>query len=343
MCDSESMKRVRLGITMGDPAGIGPEIILKVLRNRQVPDIDVVVYGARQVLELEEKNLGGWGDGVESLVDTLNVVDVMPSIRFEEHPAGQGDARGAQIQGRALQEAMEDAKAGRIDGIVTAPWNKELFETIGAPVVGHTEVLAEAFESPDVVMMLGGERLRVALVTVHLPLAEVAGRLSVERIVATTRTTVRGLARSFGIERPHVAVAALNPHAGEGGHMGSEEARIIMPAMERLRRAFPEVVFSGPLPADTLFAKYRGGKTPYDVVICMYHDQGLIPLKLVHFGASANVTLGLPVVRTSVDHGTAYDIAGRGIADEGSLAYAMELAVTMVRQRRTGREGRGRS
>ena len=333
MSDSESLKKP-LGITLGDPSGIGPEIILKALwkRRRSGPSETIRIYGSPSVLKEEDRYLQEVLPDYESPLKegAVEVVDVVPEYHWEKRCSGEGDHRGAELQLRALKRAMEAAREEEIAAIVTAPWNKELFSKIDHPVVGHTEVLAEFFETPEVVMMLGGDALKVALVTTHIALGEVAERLSEEKIYGTTAVTIRGLKDSLGIDAPRVAVAGLNPHAGEGGHMGSEEIEMIVPALERLQRDFPEAEFVGPLPADTLFAKYRGGKRPFDVVICMYHDQGLIPLKLMHFGSSANVTLGLPVVRTSVDHGTAYDIAGKGIADEGSLLYALGLAEQMA-------------
>jgi 4-hydroxythreonine-4-phosphate dehydrogenase len=177
-------------------------------------------------------------------------------------------------------------------------------------------------------MMLAGERLRVSLVTTHVPLSRVSQELTSQRVEQVIRTTVSDLRRWFGIEAPQIAVCGLNPHAGEAGHLGLEEREVIEPTLARLAGELGEGVgLVGPLPSDTLFARYGGGSAPYDAVICMYHDQGLIPLKLLHFGESANLTLGLPVLRTSVDHGTAYDIAGRGQADASSMRYAMELAV----------------
>jgi 4-hydroxythreonine-4-phosphate dehydrogenase len=174
-------------------------------------------------------------------------------------------------------------------------------------------------------MMLGGDRQRVSLVTTHLPLSQVPARLTQARICEVARVTHLALRDCWGIAQPRLAVAGLNPHAGEAGTMGTEDRDIIAPAVETLRQEGLRA--DGPWPADTLFAKARPGQSwPYDAVICMYHDQGLIPLKLLHFGQSANITLGLPLVRTSVDHGTAYDIAGQGVADAGSLAYALDLA-----------------
>jgi 4-hydroxythreonine-4-phosphate dehydrogenase len=206
--------------------------------------------------------------------------------------------------------------------------NKALFGEVGLPVTGHTEILADRTEAPDHVMMLAGDTLRVALVTTHLPLSQVAAALSTEKILSTVRTTARDLRRLFGIKRPRIAVAALNPHAGELGNIGREEIEFITPAIDAARSE--GIKARGPFAADTLFAKVNvEGEWPYDAVVCMYHDQALIPLKLVEFGRSANITLGLPIVRTSVDHGTAYDIAGKGTAETGSLRYALKVAAKL--------------
>jgi 4-hydroxythreonine-4-phosphate dehydrogenase len=199
----------------------------------------------------------------------------------------------------------------------------------GYPFEGHTQLLSELTHTPDPVMMLAGERLRVALATIHCPLREVPSRLSVDKIVRTILVTGKALKEDFGLVAPRLSVAALNPHGGESGLFGSEEIEIIAPAVERARGEGFRV--EGPLPADTLF--YRAASGEFDAVVAMYHDQGLIPLKLLHFSNAVNVTLGLPLVRTSVDHGTAYDIAGKGRADPASLRAAIALAAEMIRNR----------
>ena len=299
--------------------------------------VEVVIYGSRRVLELEDAFLTENWEGYRSPLkrDSVVIEEVTPEIEWSRRPAGESDERGARIQRAALNRAMEAAQSGDIDAIVTAPWNKALFAKIGEPVEGHTEVLARYFDAPEVVMMLAGPRLRVSLVTTHIALAQVAGALRAEEIKKAIRVTARSLQESFGLEQPTIAVCGLNPHAGEGGHMGREEIELIEPTLVEVTRSseLEGVRLVGPLPADTLFAKFSGGRQPFDGVICLYHDQGLIPLKLLHFGESANITLGLPVIRTSVDHGTAYDIAGEGIADEGSMLFALKMALMMARRR----------
>jgi 4-hydroxythreonine-4-phosphate dehydrogenase len=339
---------MKIAITIGDAAGVGPEVILKALRHAIGDDVTPVVFGSRQVLLQENETLGddAWADSelrshfracrqVGDVIDdgvSSAVVDVLPEEDFSGVEKGVQDTRCARLQMAAFKRAVEAAQAGEVDAVVTAPWNKSLFETIDEPAVGHTEVLADTFQTSQPVMMLAGPRLRVSLVTTHVPLRRVAGRLTRGRLRSVMRTTVGGLRRRFGIDHPEVAVCGLNPHAGEQGTMGDEEGEVIEPAIRELSSELGELAtLQGPYPADTLFAKFRSGAAPFDAVVSMYHDQGLTPLKLLHFGESANLTLGLPIIRTSVDHGTAYDIAGRGIADAGSMRYAIELATDMAR------------
>ncbi len=338
-----------LALTVGDVAGIGPEVSLKALA-KPLPEARVCLYAPLPCLLAEDARLSarlsGWRPMTPRLVAVTSpdqpvapgqiaVLDPAPELDWAAPiTPGQPDARCARLQLAALELAIAHARAGSVDGICTAPWNKGLFAQIGAPTVGHTEVLARAFGVEDHVMMLAGARLRVALVTVHVPLSQVSAGLTRARLLDTLRTTASELGRWFGLSAPRLAVCGLNPHAGEGGVMGREELEIISPALEEARQRLG-VSITGPLPADTLFARFGGADaTPWDAVICMYHDQGLIPLKLLHFGRSANITLGLPILRTSVDHGTAHDIAGQGVADEGSMRYAMELAVTMAQHQR---------
>lgn len=337
---------MKIGISMGDPSGIGPEVILKALQAPLAQGVSPIIFGSHAVMMRVDQMLLKSKGEYESLADRIEliedvaddigaghigVLDVLPQLNAEKIPFGERNERSAQLQLAAFHRAVTASQTGAIDAIVTAPWTKELFRIIDMPPVGHTEILAEAFAAPDHVMMLAGPRLRVSLVTTHLPLKDVSAALEHERIKSVIRTTAADLKRLFGVEHPDIAVCGLNPHAGESGVMGDEEERIIAPALKELAVEFGDTVeLSGPHPADTLFARYRDGRKPFDAVVCIYHDQGLIPLKLLHFGQSANITLGLPIVRTSVDHGTAYDIAGWGVADPGSMRYALELAVEMA-------------
>jgi 4-hydroxythreonine-4-phosphate dehydrogenase len=238
--------------------------------------------------------------------------------------------------GRAMAEYISWACDACIDGhaagMVTAPINKQALQAAGADFPGHTELLADRCQVDQVVMMLAGERLRVCLVTTHCALREVPQRLTAQRILTTLRIASTSLQKQFGIKKPRLAVLALNPHAGEGGLFGDEEMRLIVPAIAAARAE--GIVASGPHSADTLFWFAVQGQ--YDAVICMYHDQGLIPLKLLHFDDGVNVTLGLPIVRTSVDHGTAYDLAGTGKASPVSLIAAVKMAAEMAEKQECG-------
>ena len=334
-----------IAITLGDGAGIGPEILLQLMR-RADNRADAVIYGSGHVMRLAAAQLtpddplplqliplDQWCAGAPppqpGAARIVDVTSEMPPdarlqlARMDAIPFGEEVAAFGHLQRHALLAAIDDALAGRVRAICTAPLTKALFARAGLPVTGHTELLSERTRTPDAVMMLAGERLRVALVTTHLPVSAISSHLTQEAIESTLRVTWRDLSTRWGIANPRIAVAALNPHAGEQGNMGHEEDAVIRPAIEAARA--DGVLAEGPFPADTLFARLRGD-WPFDAVVCMYHDQGLIPLKLTHFGASANITLGLPIVRTSVDHGTAYDIAGRGVADAGSMQYALDLA-----------------
>jgi 4-hydroxythreonine-4-phosphate dehydrogenase len=281
-----------IAVTAGDPSGIGPEIAVKAVRDpRVVGACRCVIYGPHAAADLAA------------------------------FPAGQVAAASGRAAHDAIVAAVTDALAGRVDAIATAPINKAAFAAAGLPWRGHTELLAHLCGAADVAMMFWSDRLRVVLATVHIPLAEVPRALTRDRLLATARLTAASLPR-FGIPAPRLAVAGLNPHAGEDGLLGTEDRDVIAPAVEAARAEGLHIV--GPLPADTLFVRAARGE--FDAVIAAYHDQGLVPVKLLAFGRAVNVTLGLPIVRTSVDHGTAFDIARKGIADEGSLVEAILLA-----------------
>jgi 4-hydroxythreonine-4-phosphate dehydrogenase len=310
---------------MGDPAGIGPEVLIKSLNQNDWPaNTEFIVFGSHRLLTQEARALDLEMLGVQ-------IQDVGPDADLGQLTWGESSPVAATIQLRAFQKAVDAVTSGTVDAIVTAPWTKHQFELIDREPIGHTDILADTFPKSNAVMMLAGPALRVALCTTHIPLADVSGRLDAGTIEQTTQTTVRGLRQRFAIQSPRIAVCGLNPHAGEQGSMGREELDFISSTVEKLNKQLPDAKVIGPRPADTLFAAYSENNWPYDAVICMYHDQGLIPLKMAHFGASANITLGLPIIRTSVDHGSAYDIAGKGIADPGSMNYAIETALEMVR------------
>lgn len=327
-----------IGITMGDPVGIGPEIIAKALACPELRTVcQPVIFGDRLVITHEMQKLGMAAElGVRktftrsSLGPDPELITVSALDPAELLPGRPTPATSAAMAS-AIIEAVRYARAGEIDAIVTAPINKQALNQAGYDFPGHTEMLAHLTGASDVVMMLAGERLRVVLVTIHCALADVPQRLSIEAIVKTATITNTELKRFFTRGAvPRIAIAGLNPHAGENALFGCEEQTIIGPAVERLRAQ--GLTVSGPHPPDTVF--YAAVRGDYDVVVCMYHDQGLIPLKLLHFEDGVNITLGLPIIRTSVDHGTAYDIAGRGLASPASMLSAVTTAAAMARANR---------
>ena len=283
----------RVAITSGDPAGIGPEIARRAAADRRVLEACVpVLYGP--------PDAASFAPGVLS-----------------------GDAGRAAYD--VIVRAVDDAQGGRVDAIATAPVNKEAFRLAGLPWNGHTDLLAHLTAAPHVAMLFYSDALRVVLATVHIALADVPRALTQASLEATIDLTARELPR-FGIARPRIAVAGLNPHAGEHGLFGHEEGTTIGPAIAACRARGVDV--SGPFPGDTIFLRAHRGE--FDVVVACYHDQGLIPVKLVAFGQAVNVTIGLPIVRTSVDHGTAFDIAGKGVADPESMIAAVLLAARLA-------------
>jgi 4-hydroxythreonine-4-phosphate dehydrogenase len=285
-----------VALTVGDPAGIGPEIVDKAMADPRVLDAcEPVRYG-------------------------LSAAEA--ARRF---PAGRLSAATGQAAYEAIEAAVADARAGRVEAIATAPVSKEAFAMAGVPWPGHTNLLAHLCGAPRVAMMFHSDRLRVVLATVHVPLSDVARALTPGRLRDAIELTQEALPR-FGWAHPRIAVAGLNPHAGEHGLLGHEEETIITPVVAGCREAGIDV--RGPFPADTLFLRAVRGE--FDVVVACYHDQGLVPVKLLAFGESVNVTLGLPIIRTSVDHGTAFDIAGHGVADESSLVAAVRLAARLA-------------
>jgi 4-hydroxythreonine-4-phosphate dehydrogenase len=285
----------RIGVTVGDPAGIGPEIAVKAAADPALAALcDIVLYGPATPAEIS---------------------------RFSP---GRVSAEAGRAACDAIVRAVEDARAGRISAIATAPVNKAAFAAAGLSWRGHTDLLAHLTGAPDVAMLFYSEPLRVVLATVHIALGEVPHALTRDRVEAVASLTARELPR-FGYPSPRPALAGLNPHAGEQGVIGREDDEVLAPAVAACRSR--GIRIEGPLPADTVFV--RAVRGDYDAVIACYHDQGLIPVKLVAFGRAVNVTLGLPIIRTSVDHGTAFDIAGRGVADASSLVEAIKLAVRL--------------
>lgn len=326
-----STQPVSVAITMGDPAGIGPEVIAKALADEQVrATLRPLLYGDDEVFAsacalagvddwLPRRKLGEATPPEGALV-------VCSRLGEEERRPATPSPAGGRAQRDYLEAAIASLRDGSVRALCTGPIRKVAIQEAGLDFPGHTELLAERFGVPKVVMMLAGPVLRVALATTHLPLAEVASRLDVAGLVESLRIVDRSLREQFRIAEPRIAVCGLNPHAGEEGLFGDEEGRVIRPAIERVR--VEGIDAEGPYPADGLFP--TAAKGGWDAVVAMYHDQGLIPVKTVHRESAVNITLGLPIVRTSPDHGVAYDIAGKGVADPRSTREALLLAARLA-------------
>ncbi len=304
--------RRRIGISIGDPAGIGPEVVAAALRAIPSADAELVVYGDIDAL----RSRGGVLEGIETHAHS--------SARVSPGRPDPSSARGIVS---AIQAAARDCLSGSLDAIATAPISKEVIAAGGFSYPGHTELLEETCGAGRAVMLLVGRGLRVGLATIHCALREVPDRLSTAGILEVLAIMHADLERRFGIHAPRIAVCGLNPHAGEAGRFGDDEARVIAPAIASARAR--GIAASGPYSADSLFHRAVAGE--FDAVLAMYHDQGLGPLKTHAFGEAVNVTLGLPIVRTSVDHGTAFDIAGQGRADSRSMIEAVRLALELSR------------
>ncbi len=320
-----------VGISLGDPSGIGPEVTLKALALQRVKRALVpVVFGDAGALPGAEK----WERcTLEALVSGSRGPPKRPTlVEVSKLPArmrrpGMPTPEGGRAQYGYVRAAIEAAKAGAVDAICTAPVSKEGISRAGIPFMGHTEVLADAW-GREVLMLMAGPRLRVALATNHLPIAEVPRALQVGKLIAQLELLARGVKPLVGRRAVRLGVCGLNPHAGEGGLLGREEVEIISPAIEQARAKGLKV--DGPLPADGLFARAAQPGFPYDAVLAMFHDQGLVAAKALDFEETVNVTLGLPVPRTSPDHGTAYDIAGKGVASAVPMASALLMAAQLA-------------
>jgi 4-hydroxythreonine-4-phosphate dehydrogenase len=323
-----------LAVALGDPAGIGPEIVVKAWEARRREGLPLF-FAVGDVRSIEAV----WPGPVKRITDPREAVQVfdraLPLMSVEDGgdiTPGEPNLEGARCSLDSLEVATGLTRSGAAAALVTGPVSKAQLYAIGFTHPGQTEFVAErcGISGDNVVMMLAGPDLRVVPVTTHLPLIEVARSLSVEVIVAKARTTVRGLQRSFGIERPRLAFAGFNPHAGEGGAIGTEEIDLVLPAIEQLREEGIDAL--GPYAADTMF--HARARAAYDAAICLYHDQALIPLKTLYFDQGVNMTLGLPIVRTAPDHGTAFPIAGRGKAHPGAMIAAIRLAAQAALQRK---------
>lgn len=319
-----------LAITAGEPAGIGPDLCLQLADHAQ----PLVVIADKSLLQQRALQLGINVPLHDYTLDAPCASGKLSVLHVPlAHPvqAGKLDTANSPYVLETLRRALQACVSGEFSGMVTAPVHKGVINDAGIAFTGHTEFLAEQTQTPLVVMMLVGGNLRVALATTHLPLREVADAITAPLLDSVLRIMQRDLQQRFGIAQPRILVAGLNPHAGEGGHLGREEIEVMIPVLDKLRAEGMSV--SVPLPADTLFAAHRLREC--DAVLAMYHDQGLPVLKHASFGEGVNITLGLPIIRTSVDHGTALELAGTGKANVGSLLEAIKVATEMVRNERT--------
>lgn len=334
------MSKVKVGITHGDFNGIGYEVILKTLEDERCVELFTpVLYCSSQALSYYRKGLGvnisirynmvkSAADAVEN---ELNIVEVNTDGSEVTVMHGQPSSLAGKLAERALLAAREDLVKGDLDAVVTAPINKEVMGQGGFPFVGHTDFFADPFkDSSEPMMLFASNELKVALLTIHMPLKEVSEFLTKDKIVRAIGSLERTMHQDFGIEKARIAVLGLNPHAGENGLLGREEVDIITPALQEAWDAGYHVF--GPFAADGFWGS--GNYRQFDVVLSMYHDQGLIPFKLLAMDEGVNITCGLPIIRTSPDHGTAFDIAGKGVANEASMRNAIYRAIDICRNRK---------
>ena len=320
----------RIALTAGEPAGIGPDLCLAIAHRALTAEL--VCLADRTLLEQRARALGlsielrEYDAGAPPRAHTPGSLTVLHTPLAVPCIPGKLDTRNARYVLQLLDRAIDGCVSGEFAAVVTAPVQKSVINDAGVPFTGHTEYLADRTHAPRPVMMLTTGAIRVALATTHLPLKEVSAAITIDSLCEVIEILDRDLRRSWALSQPRIAVCGLNPHAGESGHLGDEEIRVISPAIERLKAR--GIAVSGPLPADTLFVpRILAG---YDAVLAMYHDQGLPVVKHAGFDHAVNVTLGLPIIRTSVDHGTALDLAGTGRAESGSLEAAVTLAVEMT-------------
>jgi 4-hydroxythreonine-4-phosphate dehydrogenase len=327
----------RIAITSGEPAGIGPDLCVMLAQHDF--NAHITIIGDKEVLQARASQIGNSGTGLEdnihaasrlsifdNLNDKFNLLHIAAPTKVQ---AGKLDVANSDYILRMLQRATEGCMSGEFDAMVTAPVHKGIINEAGIAFSGHTEYLAELTHTPQVVMMLVGGGLRVALATTHLALKDVPAAITRENLETTIRILHKDLIQKFGRQSPQILVSGLNPHAGEDGYLGREEIEIINPVLEKLRAEGMNLI--GALPADTLFTKKYLDNA--DCVLAMYHDQGLPVLKHASFGQGVNVTLGLPIIRTSVDHGTALDLAGTGKIEIGSMLVAIELAIELANKK----------
>ena len=341
-------RRIPIALTIGDPSGIGPEIAAALLASGDDFGADIALIGAADALTAAVRAAGapvprviGTGGSVTESILLDSLAEGSPVIidtgGGREVPGGGPSAAGGAVSGEAVETAARLAAEGFIEGIVTGPISKEALGLAGYSYIGHTDMLSALLDAPDCQMIMVSGTMRIVILTRDIPLADVPAAVTVKRLVTGVKVTDAALRELWGIENPRIDIAALNPHGGDGGVTGVEEGEVIVPAIAALVE--DGINARGPFPADTLF--YHHERRGCDAFVALYHDQGMIPFKMSGFDRGVNMTIGLPIVRTSVCHGTAYDIAGRGEAESGSLAAALELAVQCCRTRAPGRRAVG--
>ena len=335
-------KKIKVGITLGDINGIGPEVVIKALADPKMMErITPIIYGSSKALAYHKNIVKDVNFSFVSITDLknaaynkVNIINAWP----EEVNINLGEAteEGGKCAYTFMKRAVEDIKTGGLDALVTAPINKKAMTMAGFQHKGHTEFLTEALKAPESVMTMVSDSAIIAVATNHLAVKDIASKLNKDKIIRKLKVLSKALKQDFGKERPTIAVLGLNPHAGDEGVIGTEEQDFIIPAIKEAKKN--EVLVTGPYPADGFF----GGSqfTKVDAILAMYHDQGLVPFKLMSFGDGVNFTAGLPIVRTSPDHGTAYAIAGKNEADPSSMRKALWLAQDLVRNRKDFLEGR---
>lgn len=329
-------EKPKIGISLGDLNGIGPEVVIKALADSRLLNMATpIIYGSarvlsfyRKLMNLEEFNYSQVKNKGQFFPKSINVVNCWEDV-IEINP-GQPSKETGKAALLSLKKVVEEIKEGLIDGFVTAPIDKNTIHSQEFPFRGHTEYLTQTFEAMESLMLMVGDDLKVGLVTEHIPVKEISNHITKERVELKIRLLELTLKKDFNISKPKIAVLGLNPHAGDEGLIGSEENAVIKPVINDLKSK-GKLIF-GPFPADGFFA--TGQHTKYDAVLAMYHDQGLIPFKSIAFSNGVNYTAGLPIVRTSPDHGTAYSIAGKNMADEGSMRQAIYLACDIIKNRR---------
>lgn len=335
-------RKKRIAISLGDPNGIGAEVTLKCLRKGLIPsDIDPILIGSLEALRIQAAKLGMDAGQFRRVNPFLQTVSFKQSgqtwdvLDCYDKPYITAWGRPSELSGRismrAVELAIEACQYGSADAMVTAPISKEAIQMAGYKVPGHTEFIAGKLATDQFTMMMVCDDLRVGLVTTHVPIHQVASLITKEAVLQKIQIIHHSLRTDFALQRPKIAILGLNPHAGDGGVLGWEEERILKPAIQQARQAGLEV--SDPFPADGFFATRRWKQ--YDAVLAMYHDQGLIPFKTIAFDRGVNFTAGLPIIRTSPDHGTAYDIAGKNMAEPSSMADAIQLALDLAKMRQT--------